>query len=962
MPPREHRSQRILDFPTATGALLSACQGITFNVAVFNAVTGELSFTPANNTTLTAAIGAGDATIPIASPTGFGNSSVISYLVRIDTELMLVTSGQTSTTWGVTRGVNGTTAAPHSSGATVNNIVTLGRADGQAGPTECEIDFSGTVLRVPTHDGDPAPGIQTNSLTRALWTDQPSQPSFSSAGSSETTVIGPDLAIVKTDNTTTYIPGGATTYTITVTNSGSGAITGAVVTDTFPAAITAATWSCLASAGSSCATPTGAGNINTTVNLLPLGTATFTVTASISGAATGNLVNTGVVTPPAGINNPGTACTAAGGTYNAVDGSCSSTDTDTPVASANLSIVKTDGTTIYTPGGTTTYTITVTNGGPSAVTNAAVTDTFPAAITSAPWTCVASGGSSCTAGSGTGNISTTVSLIPLGTATFVVTANISAAATGNLVNAGTVTPPAGVGNPGTACTLAGSTFNAANGSCTSTDTDTPAASANLSIVKTDGTTTYTPGGTTTYTITVTNGGPSAVTNAAVTDTFPAAITSASWTCLASAGSSCGAASGTGNISTTASLLVSGTATYTVTASISPAATGPLVNTGTVTPPAGTTNPGTSCTLAGGTFNPATGSCTSTDTDTPTPVADLSILKTDGVTVVTAGTTTTYTITVTNKGPSAVALAPVTDTFPAAITSDTWTCNATGGSTCTVGSGTGPIATTVSLALNGTATFVVTANISAAATGTLVNSATVTPPVGTTNPGTACTALGSTFTAATGGCTSTDTDTINAIVNPTLTKAFSPTTFLSGGTTTLTFTVTSPAGDPALTNVGFIDSLPSGLQIAGTPAVGGTCANAVAATTAAAGATTITVANLQVPAGPSSCTVTVAITNKPGQVNPDCSALPVAFTNAAGNVTVNQRDQWHRPQLRDGDNAFADVDQVVQPDHLPFGRDHDADVHGEQPGAQSGPLQCWIRRYAAVRVADRDAACGRWYVH
>ena len=109
--------------PTATGALLSACQGITFNVAVFNAVTGELSFTPANNTTLTAAIGAGDATILIASPTGFGNSSVISYLIRIDTELLLVTSGQGTTTWGVSRGVNGTTAAAHASGATVNNIV-----------------------------------------------------------------------------------------------------------------------------------------------------------------------------------------------------------------------------------------------------------------------------------------------------------------------------------------------------------------------------------------------------------------------------------------------------------------------------------------------------------------------------------------------------------------------------------------------------------------------------------------------------------------------------------------------------------------------------------------------------------------------------------------------------------------------------------------------------------------------
>ena len=120
---------------------------------------------------------------------------------------------------------------------------------------------------------------------------------------------------------------------------------------------------------------------------------------------------------------------------------------------------------------------------------------------------------------------------------------------------------------------------------------------------------------------------------------------------------------------------------------------------------------------------------------------------------------------------------------------------------------------------------------------------------------------------------------------TLSKSFSPTTIADGGTTTLTFTVTNPGGAPALSNVGFVDTLPSGLRVATPNVVSGTCANAAAATTATAGAGTITTTNLQVPAGASSCTVTVNVTNAAGQVNASCAGNPAAFTNGAANVAV-----------------------------------------------------------------------------
>jgi uncharacterized repeat protein (TIGR01451 family) len=68
--------------------------------------------------------------------------------------------------------------------------------------------------------------------------------------------------------------------------------------------------------------------------------------------------------------------------------------------------------------------------------------------------------------------------------------------------------------------------------------------ADLSITKTDGSGTYTPGGTATYTLLVRNDGPDAVTNAVVTDSLPSGTTlRGAWTCSATSGSTCAAASG-----------------------------------------------------------------------------------------------------------------------------------------------------------------------------------------------------------------------------------------------------------------------------------------------------------------------------------------------------------------------------------------------------------------------------------
>jgi uncharacterized repeat protein (TIGR01451 family) len=137
-------------------------------------------------------------------------------------------------------------------------------------------------------------------------------------------------------------------------------------------------------------------------------------------------------------------------------------------------------------------------------------------------------------------------------------------------------------------------------------------------------------------------------------------------------------------------------------------------------------------------NPANN--TATDVDTITRSIDLAITKTDnrgGSSIADTtgsavpGGTITYTIVVTNSGPSDAVGASVNDTFPAKITSDSFTATGTTGTSFTA-SGTGNIHDTVNVPAGGSITYTVTAHISATATGSLSNTATVTAPSGETD--------------------------------------------------------------------------------------------------------------------------------------------------------------------------------------------------------------------------------------
>jgi hypothetical protein len=71
---------------------------------------------PGANTTLNSALTTSATTVTVASASGFPTTP---FVVRIDDEFMTVTAGFGTTSWTVTRGSNGSTAATHLSGQTV---------------------------------------------------------------------------------------------------------------------------------------------------------------------------------------------------------------------------------------------------------------------------------------------------------------------------------------------------------------------------------------------------------------------------------------------------------------------------------------------------------------------------------------------------------------------------------------------------------------------------------------------------------------------------------------------------------------------------------------------------------------------------------------------------------------------------------------------------------------------------
>ena len=128
-------------------------------------------------------------------------------------------------------------------------------------------------------------------------------------GADEVGATSADLGITKDDGVTSVNPGTVVHYTIVVNNAGPDAATG-TVTDTVPAALTGATWTC---AGTGCGAAGGSGSIAASpVSLAAGASVTFTLNATVAVSAalsvsnTASVAITGTTTDPAPGNNSAT--------------------------------------------------------------------------------------------------------------------------------------------------------------------------------------------------------------------------------------------------------------------------------------------------------------------------------------------------------------------------------------------------------------------------------------------------------------------------------------------------------------------------------------------------------------------------------------------------------------------------------------------------------------------------------
>jgi uncharacterized repeat protein (TIGR01451 family) len=489
-----------------------------------------------------------------------------------------------------------------------------------------------------------------------------------------------DLSITKVGSTSTASVGQTVNFTLTVGNTGPQQATAATVLDTLSTGLGTLTF--ISASGSNGATTltassiTGGNTFNGTVTI-PAGQ-TLTLVLRATAASDGLRTNTAQVSPPANAADPNLSNNTASATL--VVGS-----------RADLSAAKAVNTPTLALGGTTTFTLTYANLGPDTATGANVTDTLPLQMGTLTFVSASgAAGATLTSSSVTGNtFNGTVTLPASSTLTVVLRA--VAGTTAVVINTTTIAPPATVTDA-----------NPSNNMGTAQVAIGP--QADLSITKSATPAVVNQDQTTTFTVTVVNAGPNAATGATVNDTLPSGLSGMTLTGVTTAGG------GTLTLSATSSSQFNGTLTLpagsTVSLSLRAIAggVGVQVNNASVTAPASVID-----------TNPANNTAQATVT-IPLP-ANLQVDKTNGVSALGSGNTTSYTITVSNLGPNAADGSTLADAAVAGLSCTSVTCaGATGGAICpgspAIAALQGAGLNLSTLPANSTLTFVVTCTVTA----------------------------------------------------------------------------------------------------------------------------------------------------------------------------------------------------------------------------------------------------------
>lgn len=343
----------------------------------------------------------------------------------------------------------------------------------------------------------------------------------------------------------------------------------------------------------------------------------------------------------------------------------------------------TTGAANYTPGSTGTYVLVLGNTGTTTESSASVDTSFPAGVTVTSWSCgSATGtGTACPGGGGSSGSGTLNNKDP-GT----LGANGSLTYTFNVAFASSMTA-----DP---LTVSATMTDSETGGAASTDTASQSRTRNAQsdwgVSFSAAPTAYVPGSggaANNLTLTVTNHGP---TNSAanVSLPVPTGATVGSWTCTPAA--ACSVDSGSGAVTTTVTLADNGSATIALTSVsyLSALTTDPLQWTASAA--------ASGATDANATNDSATKSLVR-DPKTDYAVVFVPSWPTSSPgTYVPGSAGNSLTIRVTNNGPTDSGAAAVAMTLPAGVTNAAnWTC--TPATACSIASGSGDVATNVTLA-------------------------------------------------------------------------------------------------------------------------------------------------------------------------------------------------------------------------------------------------------------------------
>ncbi|WP_051752255.1 putative Ig domain-containing protein [Streptosporangium amethystogenes] len=560
------------------------------------------------------------------------------------------------------------------------------------------------------------------------------------------TVTVSGLAIVKVASLSTTTPGQTIGYTVTVTNNGQTPYTGATFTDAMAGLLDDAVYNADAIASSGSVSYTSP-NLTWTGNLAPGGSANITYSATVRNPDTGDRTVSNTITS----GTPGSTCPS--GKQGA---QCTTAVT---VLIPGLTFSSSANAATTTPGSVVNYTLTASNTGQTPYVGTSFTASLLGVLDDA---------------TGNGDIAATSGTVvnnPNGTFTW--TGDLAVGATVTITGSVTVNnPDTGDRVLRTAVTSAAPGNNCPVGNqgpgCFSTVT---VLIPGLTIAKSVGTSTSTPGSVVNYTVLVTNSGQTAYTGATFADALAGVLDDATYNADAAATSgSVGFAGST--LTWAGNLAVGASATITYSVTVNNPDTGNRTLTNTLT----SSTVGSNCPTGGSDVR-----CAAVVT---VLIPRLTVTDKTDVSTTVPGGVVTYTLTLANTGQTPYAGIGATFTFADMLDDATYN---------------GDIVTSSgSIGLNPNGSMLWTGDVAVGATVTITGSVTVNNPdtgdkalstsITSAAPGSTCPVTGT----RAAGCSSVVTVLVPAL---TITNVADTQTTTPGGTVTYTTTVTNTGQTP-----------------------------------------------------------------------------------------------------------------------------------------------------------------------